>query len=404
LSECDYMDVPLQAQALARLSNRERARYRRALSILASGEGVRAIPLRNMSLAGLGVFEALLAQSWKVRFSDPQEMVHTCEIAADMSLAFPPKGIGSKRVADLQARAWGELANAYRSADQLRISEHTFGEAFIFLTQGTGDPYLRARLLELEASLYGALREFASALRRLESVSNIYRDLGETHLSGRSTITRALYTSYRGFTEEALRINSEGLAQIDRHQDPVLYMMGLHNHVLFLVDLERYSQARRVLFEHRRHIIYNEGVGAVRLRGLEGRISYGFGELKSAEIAFREAKDGLLKAELKIHAAVLALELSMVLLSQGKFDEAEQEVISAREIFLSLKIYRELVGSIIFLEECFRRRDITPDLIESTVALLWRRAIEIVPRRSSESPRLDDPRLGHTLSTPPLPA
>jgi hypothetical protein len=119
----------------------------------------------------------------------------------------------------------------------------------------------------------------------------------------------------------------------------------------------------------------------MRFRALEGRISYGLGELVSAEIALREAKAGLLSAGMSIHVALLTLELAMVLLSQGKVEEAEQEVIAAREIFLSLEIYRELLGSILYLEECFRRKEATAELIETTVAFLRRRALEIVPKR-----------------------
>ena len=92
--------------------------------------------------------------------------------------------------------------------------------------------------------------------------------------------------------------------------------------------------------------------------------------------------------------------LAALYFEQDKYDEAEREVVAAREIFLSLKIYREHVGSIIFLEECFRRRNITPNLIESTVALLWRRALEVVPQRRSESPRLDDPRIDLQRASP----
>jgi tetratricopeptide (TPR) repeat protein len=325
-----------------------------------------------MPVAGLGVFEALLAQSWAVRFTNPQEMVHLAEAAVEVAKEFDD---------DLLARAWGELANAYRTADRLRSAEKAFGQAYALLPNGTGDPYLRARLFDLEASLLGTAREFPLALRRLVSLTNLYHDLGEVHLAGRALVTRALYTSYSGQTEEALHLNADGLDLIDRRGDPVLYMMAVHNHLLFLVDLGSYAQAKRTLFEHRCHLIYRDGVGALRFRGLEGRISYGLGELVSAEIAFRETKEGLAAAGMSFYGALISLELAMVLLSQGKVEEAEQEVIAAREIFLSLEIYRELLGSILYLEECFRRKEVTAELIETTVAFLRRRALEIVPKR-----------------------
>lgn len=391
--EPEHIDVPLQAKSLSRLSRRERTRYLRAMSLLAQGEGARSLPHSDMPLSGFGVYEALLAQSWKVRFNDPQQMIHLAEVAVEVAQGFNSRGVGTKRVADLRARAWGELANALRAADQLYPSREAAGEAFFWFTRGTGDRYLMARLFDIEASLLGSWREFKLSLQRLEVLSDLYRELGELHLAGRAMITQALYTSYQGQTEKAVALNSEGLELIDRERDPVLHVMSVFNHLLFLVDRGQYAQAKRALFEHRRHLIFKTGIGALRLRWIEGRISYGLKNFGSAEIAFREAAEGMAQAGMTLHGALASLELSMALVSQDKHDEAEREVVAAREIFLSLKIYREHVGSIIFLEECFRRRNITPNLIESTVALLWRRALEVVPQRRSESPRLDDPRI-----------
>src|SRR5262249_4674210 len=136
-------------------------------------------------------------------------------------------------VADLQARAWGEVANAYRVADRLRLARRAFGEAYTLLQRGTGDPYLKARLFDLEASLLGTLREFPMALHRLSSLANLYLNLGETHLAGRTLITNALYTLYNGDAEKAIEINESGTSLIDQSKDPDLFMHALHNNLLF---------------------------------------------------------------------------------------------------------------------------------------------------------------------------
>jgi hypothetical protein len=231
-----------------------------------------------MTVAGPGVYEAFLAQSWSVRFDDPDEMVHLAEIAVDLSRDFAKNR--PRRAADLQARAWGELANAFRAADRLRSALWAFGEAYIFLERGTGDPYLKARLFDLEASLMGTMREFPIARHRLSSLSSLYMDLGEAHLAGRALVTDALYRFYDGKAEEAVEINQRGTSLIDQSKDPALFMLALHNHLLFLVDLKLYPQAQRLLFEHRRNLIYSDRINALRLRGVEGRINYGLVEAK----------------------------------------------------------------------------------------------------------------------------
>lgn len=367
-------DLPLQARALERLSPRERARHQQASALLASG-GVHALALNDIPVAGPGVYEALLGRSWALRFKNPQEMIRLAEAAVEVARDFNPRVFGRKQVADLQARAWGELANAYRVADHLESAARTFGRAFAILQEGTDNPRLKARLLELEASLLGTSREFSLGLRRLRSLSSVYRDLGEPHLAGRTLITLALYTHYSGESEEAIEINQEGLRSIDLRREPTVFMQAIHNHLLFLVDLGRCDLAKRVLFENRRNLlIYKDHISALRLRDMEGQIFYGMGELVSAEIAFSEAKDGLIKEGMIFHGALVSLELAMVYLQQGRIEEAHREVIAAREIFRSKKIYREYLGTVVFLEVCFEQRLATADMIEDSVRYILRMA------------------------------
>jgi tetratricopeptide (TPR) repeat protein len=375
--EVGAVEVPIQARALEKLSLSELNRYRKARALLASGEGPRALLRENMPLAGLGVYEAFLAQSWSVRFDSPDEMVHLAEVAVEISQGFA----NTRRGADLQARSRGELANAFRTADRLRSAQLTFGEAYTFLQRGTGDPYVKARLFDLESSLLGTLREFPLALSRLTSLSRLYLDLGETHLAGRALVIQALYKFYSGDAEKAVSLNENGIGLIDRQLDPALFFLAVHNHLLFLTDLKLYPKAKRVLFESRQNLIYKDRINALRLRGIEGRIDYGMGNLLSAEEAFREAKNGAAENGMSFLVALLSLELAMALASQDKIKEALKEVVEAREVFLSYEIFREYLGSVLFLEELLRRGQAPAELIEATVAQINRKWLEGGPPR-----------------------
>ncbi|HSS49431.1 MAG TPA: hypothetical protein VLX28_10825, partial [Thermoanaerobaculia bacterium] len=102
------------ARRAAHLPFRERVRFYKTLSLLASGREVES--LHQGRRAGLGVYEALLARSWAVRFDDPREMCRLAEAAVEVAARFSPRVHGAQPVADLRARAWGELANACRVA------------------------------------------------------------------------------------------------------------------------------------------------------------------------------------------------------------------------------------------------------------------------------------------------
>ncbi|HEX6898880.1 MAG TPA: hypothetical protein VF789_04170 [Thermoanaerobaculia bacterium] len=375
------LDLPIQARALRSLASREKRRFSEAWRVLMGGGGVRALVLADLPLTGLGVFEALLAQSWMVRFADPEQMVLLAQAAVDVIQHLDHRRHDPRVLADLKARAWGELGNAYRVADRLQSAREAFGKAYRFMQAGTGDPYLRARLFEVEGSLLGTWRDFPLALPRLRSIADTYLDLKETHLAGRALIILALYTFYSGSAEEAIQLNDRGSQLIDRQRDPALFLFSLHNHLLFLVDLKLYSQAKKLLFKNRGNLIYKDRISFFRLRNIEGKIAYGLGQIVSAEIAFREARDGMAESKMSFHAALLTLELAMALMKLLRVDEAEKEVIAAREIFLSLEVYDEYLGSVLFLEELFRRQEATAELIEATVEHIWKKSLLVKPRQ-----------------------
>jgi tetratricopeptide (TPR) repeat protein len=364
-----------QARRAQRLSVRERIRFYKTLSLLASGPGVESL-VDGGRRAGLGVYEALLARSWAVRFDDPQEMCRLAEVAVEAAARFSPRTYGTRRVADLRARAWGELANACRVADRLREAKKAFGQAFAFLQRGTGEPLLKARLLDLEASYFGTLREFASAHDRLDLVPELYRKAGEPHLAGRTLITKAVYLAYGGNPEEALRLHQEGLSLIDPEREPDLVVTALHNQLSLLIDLGRFQKAQRLLFENRERFRSCGRIAGLKLRGLEGQISYGLERWTSAELAFREVKEGFRQRGLVFAHALESLYLAMPLLRQGRIDEAEREVLVASKVFFSLQVHREILGSVLLLKEAAEMRRLTVAILENEVRHIRRAEME----------------------------
>lgn len=358
----------------------ERLRFQKATTALRSGEGVLAITkIGEMSIKGLGVYEALLARSWAIRYDNPREMCHLARVAAEMSEGFKPKTYGGdQQVADLRARAWGELANAYRVANRLREAQDAFGKAFSFLNQGSGDRSLKMRLLDLEASLLGTSREFALALERLATLAEMYCADGEIHLAGRALITKALYTFYHGDTEKACKTIEEGLALIDRDRDPSLALVSTFNYILFLVDINRFRDAKRALFLNRARFVTQGNVASLKMRWIEGRICYGLQELESAEIAFREAKLGLTEAEMGLAAGIAGLDLAITLLRQGRQEEAVQEGLESAAMFQAIGVHREILGTAKMIEEACLAQTSKLALLEASAQYLRKMMIELM--------------------------
>ncbi len=353
-------------------------RFQMATSLLQSGGGVLALAQAgNMAIEGLGVFEALLARSWAVRYDNHREMCHLAKVAVEIAKDLDPGVYGPKQVADLLARAWGELANAYRVSDQLREAEMAFGNAFDFFRQGSEDRELKLRLLDLEASLLGTLRQFPLALQRLTVLAEIHRTAGEPHLAGRTLITKSLYTFYRGDTEDACQTIEQGLALIDFDRDPSLALVAAFDQLLFLVDAGRFKEAKRALFTNRQSFTDQGRIAKLKLRGIEGRISYGLGEFESAEIASRETKEGFADIEMGFACALVGLDLAIVLLRQGRREEAIQEVLKSAAMFRALSIHRELLGTAALLEEALQTEVLDLTLLEVSAQYLRKKMMEL---------------------------
>lgn len=366
------------ARRVQRLPPDERSRFQEALSLLSSGHDVFALTWEgDLPLSGLGVYEALLTRSWAVRYSSSPEMRHLARVAVEMAKAFDPQVYGERQVADLQARAWGELANAYRVADKLHEARDAFGWAFTYMERGTGDSLLKARLLDLKSSWWGTSRHFEMALRTLEIVPALYREAGENHLAGRTLITKALYTFYSGDLGEAILLNKEALDLLDKEREPSLVSLAVYNDIFYLVESDCFRRAERLLFDNRPRFQSLGEINAVKLRWVEGRISYGFGRLPSAEIAFRQVIEGFDAFDMKFARALATLDLAMTLLRQNRYDEARAEVLAAHQVFVALDIHREVLAAMVVLKEAFRLRNATLEFLEGTVRYLRKKQLEL---------------------------
>jgi tetratricopeptide (TPR) repeat protein len=377
-----YNTVLEKAEDFARraviLPAEERKRFRKALSLLETGGGVVTLAHKgDLEVEGLGVYEALLARSWALRYENPREMCHLAKVAVEVAHSLDSGKYAAWKRADHAARAWGELANSYRVADRFREAEQAFGQAYEFFRQGSQDRRLLMRLLDLEASLLGARREFGRALERLTTLSSMYRAAGELHLTGRALITKALYLYYKGDPHKACRTLEEGLGLIDRDRDPSLLATTVLNQLLLLADCGRFTEARIFLFNHRAQINQAGKITALRLRGIEGSINYGLGLLKSAERDFRVVREGFQEAEMGFACALAGLDLALTLLRQGRTRDAIQEGLASAKMFLALSIDRELLGSVLFLEEAFKSEVLNLADLEETARYLRRMQIAL---------------------------
>ncbi len=136
-----------------------------------------------------GFFERLLeASRWYIR-TDPAEAVDVVRLAILVAERLDQAAYGRERVADLRATAWAMLGNARRLASDFEGSRQAFNEAWRILEEdGTNDPKERAHIIGLESGYMQDMGEFELAEAALEEALEIYRQLGDTHMQGRTLL------------------------------------------------------------------------------------------------------------------------------------------------------------------------------------------------------------------------
>jgi tetratricopeptide (TPR) repeat protein len=343
-----------------------------ALALLLSG-GLEALAGASATVAGLPLFEALLERSWALRHDDPPQMARLARAAALLADGLNAGEIGARKAADLRCRAWTELANACRVADDLDSAEGAIGRAMECFFQGTQDKLLLARAFDVFASQLAARRDFHLASATLDLALIIYQRHADTHLAGRTLIMQGIFAGYAGHPEKAVLNFEEGLSMIDEARDPGLAFSALQSQAWCLADCGRYPKAQRTLWELRRRGLDVGGrLGELKLRWLDGHIYAGLKKFDPAERALRQVREGFEAAGLGYKAALAGLELGAVWLQQGSLQQAEGIVLECADVFFALRIRRELLASILVLRKAAETRGLNLDLLQSVIGLLHR--------------------------------
>ncbi len=328
-----------------------------------------------------GLCESLLEKSRALRHSDPVGMLRMADLARMAAERLDPAAYGDERRTDMQARAWAELANAYRITDDFPQAEASMACALELRGQGTGDPLLYARIADLDASLLCDQRRFKEAFRRLDLAYAIHRRYSDSHEVGRVVIVKGLYTGYAGKPEEGLQLLVRGLSMIDRTRDAKLVFHTLHNILLFRVELGEYEQAQRQL--RRMRPLYASHAGwldMVKLHRLEGEIAAGLGDLVTAEATFQQIRQDLNDAGLGYQAALVSLDLAGVWLRQSRTPEVRSLVSEVTSSFRVLGVEREALSALHLLQDALERDQATLDVLRLVGGILRRLQNEPVTR------------------------
>lgn len=391
VAEEEYEPALRRASAAARRYStswkKEQAKFEQALALLAEEpRGIGYLSHHQVqSIHGWPLCKALLRRSFESRYEDPEKMLDYAQQAAGVAEHIPPGRYPKGFAYDLRAEAQAALGNAYRLKDLFPQAEDAFCKARSWLDQGSGDLRLRARVLDLEASLRSAQRRLEEALELLDEVHALYTEMEDPHLAGRALISKGINTYYQGLPRKAVEFLKRGLALVNPTRNVVLQKSATLSLAVALADCGEHGESAQLLFSSGlREAFAAEPLNLLKLRWVEGKVHAGRGRLSRGEAILGEVRDEFLHLERHYDAALAGLDLATVLLRQGKRVELRELAEEMYETFSDFEISREATKALNFLREACVEETVTVPAIEGVQDFLsrlaWRSSLRFEPK------------------------
>jgi tetratricopeptide (TPR) repeat protein len=299
-------------------------------------------------LQGAPLIDLLLDRSFAVRYDNPEEMVALAETGRLLAESLKVRRYGRRVKADLCARAWTELANSYRVADDFAASEVAFDRARAWAQEGTGSPSLTAHMKWRLSALLREQRQFEEATDLLEQVAEYNRLEGDEEALVRTLLSRAMVYEEENEPAKAVGVVVQALEHMSWYSP--LRLQAYNALVDNLVGAGLYRLARTLLKRTRR--IYRRAgkLNLYRLCWLEGRIAFGLGEDRVAEGKFNTARLAFIRVGKNYDAARVGLDLALLLVRQERRQETSWLISGMLKNFRAQRIGREVIASLALLK------------------------------------------------------
>jgi tetratricopeptide (TPR) repeat protein len=278
-------------------------------------------------------------------------------------------------VLGLRARALAVRANARRVLGELWSSEADFRESRSCLARSAMEgSRVEAEILDLESSLRRDQRSFGKAEALVERALDLYKRNQDAHGIGKVFLQKAKILEDSGDPKGAIELLQQPLKWIDPGREPHLYALAGYNLMGCLIAAGRYQEAERLLPEVKDLLRRTaQPLDHVRLRWEEGNIAFGLGRLAEAEVAYREVQQQFLDLEMGLNAALVALDLAVLLSQQGRTQELKALSVELQAAFEARGIAREATGVLILFQRACEEERMTAELAQQLAALLRER-------------------------------
>ena len=318
-----------------------------------------------------GLCEHLLACCFHNKNESAEQAIELAALAIEIANVLPESEFGKRLLGDLQARAWGHLANAKRVASDYPGADAALARAKESLRQGTGDPLEKARVLSFEASLRITQHKLEEAEELLVYVQRVYRRLGDIQQLGRTLVKMAHVLLLKGKLDKAIAGLFEAVKLIDHQREPDLWETAIHNLADAYSLAGRFMEARALLTRNRD--LFVSPAAQAHYLGIKARVDLGLGQFEAAEGGFRQACERFLELGRPHKAAYIALELAQAYLDRGRTEDLEALTTELLPVFQSYgETQPDSLAAITLLGQAIRARTLTATVLQDLGQDLYR--------------------------------
>ncbi|HEY9421726.1 MAG TPA: hypothetical protein VIW92_09950 [Thermoanaerobaculia bacterium] len=338
------------------------------------GEGSHAERMRRAEkveeLHTWGVCQLLLKQVREQVFSDPAKAVETAQLAVRLA-----EHLGASYhpdwVMDLRAQTHAHLGNARRVLGELKAAEDAFLCAAECLEKGgTGDPRTLAEILSLEASLRLDQRRLKESLALVERVIDLHRERESRIGLSKALLQKAKILQESGDLSAAIGAVQESLLELDVDRDARLFAYARYNFFRFHVLAGQFEEAGQLLPEVRNLLgSAGEPLDLLRLRWTEGLLAHGLGRTADAEEAYRAVQREFLRLGKGLDAALVSLDLAILLWEQGRTAELKELAAEMMTAFESREVHREALAALALFQRACAEEQVTEDMLRHVVSV-----------------------------------
>jgi len=311
----------------------------------------------RQAINGPALVELLLELSYRERFDGPEQMVLLARAACAVADRIEVERFGQEVTNDLRARAWAELANAYRVADDFDKARRAYSWARDLAEKGSQSAPVMARLAELLAAYLSDVRLFSDSASLLQRARDLYASCGDREGVSRVLVFLGLVLGYDGECDRAIIAFLQALERLPPFSS--LEVPAIHGLALNLTEAGHPEWAQRVLRANLRLYRRAGKLTGLRLIWLEGKIAAGLKKYGRAEAKLNTARYAFLREGQTYDAALVSLDLAWVFARGGRRREVAWIATQMLQTFRSMGIAREAIASIVLLQKsCEEERPI----------------------------------------------